>query len=377
MFANLDYGIKQAIVICATLIIGIAISFVATPFVVRFAKKIGAVDVPKDNRRMHNHPIPLLGGIAIIISFMVTSTAMMHFHGLLLEILPGALLIALLGVADDKFNLKPWPRLLVQCIAAALPIIANKNLIITSISGFNIFGIRTIYFGVFSIPITIIWIVGITNAMNFIDGLDGLSCGIATISSVSMLIIALIKLNQAPLEYGVTILTAALAGSCLGYLPYNTNPAKVFMGDTGSTFLGYTLSVISIDGLFKSYAVVSFAVPLLVLSLPILDTAVAIVRRISHGRAPWVADRSHIHHKLIDLGLDQKQTVGILYVVSGILGIVAITFAAFGSSTGFFVLIGGLVFITLFCVLTIKLCIKHNQEEKLESEESKDEKNKE
>lgn len=361
MFFNLAYGTKQYIVICASLIVAAAIAFVSTPFAIRFAKKIGAVDIPKDNRRMHDHPIPLLGGLAIITGFIVTSIVMMRYHRLLIEILPGALIIALMGIFDDRFKMKAWPKFFIQCIAACLPLIANKNLIITSVSGFDIFGIKDINFGVMSIPITIIWIVGITNAMNLIDGLDGLTAGVTSISSVSMLLIAIIKMKADSSEYGITVLTAALAGSCLGYLPFNKNPAKVFMGDTGSTFLGYVLGVISISGLFKSYAAISVAVPLLVLGIPILDTASAFIRRIFNGKSPFTPDRSHLHHKLIDLGLDQKQTVAILYMVNAMLGLIAVSFAEFGASVGWKFFAVGIIITAASSFAVILLCKRHNE----------------
>jgi len=193
-----------------------------------------------------------------------------------------------------------------------------------------------------------------------VDGLDGLAAGISTIASISMLLIAFLKMGNDSTEYGVAILSAALAGGCLGLLPFNRNPAKVFMGDTGATFLGYTLAVISIQGLFKAYTAVSFAVPLLVLGLPILDTVVAIVRRLIDHKSPFSSDRSHIHHKLIDLGLDQKQAVGLLYVISAIMGIAAVIFAAYGSSTGWLFLLGGVAVAAAVCILAIPMFQKRN-----------------
>ena len=163
------------------------------------------------------------------------------------------------------------------------------------------------------------WIVGITNAVNLIDGLDGLACGVSTISSMTMLVIALTVA-----EPDVALLMAALAGGCIGFLPYNLNPAKIFMGDTGSTFLGFILATVSIEGLFKSYAIISFAVPFLMLGLPIFDTCFAILRRVSHGQSPMSPDRGHIHHRLIDMGFNQKQAVAVLYVISAILGLSAV-----------------------------------------------------
>lgn len=375
-FTDLSYDVKQLIVILASLFISLIIAYFLTPYAIKFARKIGAVDVPADDRRMHTKPVPLLGGLAIIAAFIVTSTVMMRYHHLLMQILPGAIIIALLGIIDDRNPLPAWPKLIVQCVAAFIPILVNPRIIINSVSGFNIFGIDNINFGIFSIPITILWIVGITNAMNLIDGLDGLATGISTIASVSMLIVAVIKMSEDPNEYSVAILTAALAGGCLGLLPYNRNPAKVFLGDTGATFLGYTLAVISIQGLFKTYTAVSVAVPLLVLAIPILDTLTAVLRRLKNHKSPFAADRSHIHHKLIDMGLDQKQAVDLLYMVSIILGISAVIFAAFGSSAGWLFLLGATALIAVMCILIIPLCIKKNcrkEELSLQAGEKNDE----
>ena len=150
-------------------------------------------------------------------------------------------------------------------------------------------------------PLTVLWIVAITNAVNLIDGLDGLANGVSAISATTVLVIALIGG-----QFQVAVVMAALVGACVGFMPYNMNPAKMFMGDTGATFLGYILATMSIQGLFKFYAIISFAVPFLILGLPIFDTAFAFIRRIAHGQSPMHADRSHIHHRLIDMGLNQK-----------------------------------------------------------------------
>ena len=179
--------------------------------------------------------------------------------------------------------------------------------------------------GNLSIPITVLWIVGLTNAVNLIDGLDGLANGVSAISATTMLVIALLAS-----ESQVAVVMAALVGACAGFMPYNLNPAKMFMGDTGATFLGYILATMSIQGLFKYYAVISFVVPFLILGLPIFDTAFAFIRRIAHGQNPMHADRSHIHHRLIDMGLNQKQAVATLYVISAILGLSAVVLTTGG-----------------------------------------------
>jgi UDP-GlcNAc:undecaprenyl-phosphate GlcNAc-1-phosphate transferase len=338
---------EDYIIICASLIIATAIAFFITPLVIRYAKKAGIVDTPSDGRRMHNHPIPLLGGISIILGFFVTAFGMsllLHqvygnsqlFHRLL-QILPGAAIIAVMGYFDDKYDLPALPRLLVQCVAAGITVAMGVQ--ITLISGsVRLFHAQTFYLGMLSVPVTIIWIVGITNAVNWIDGLDGLAAGIASIASFSMLLIAVFQPQNQALS--IAVLAAALAGGCFGLLPYNKNPAKIFMGDTGAMFLGFTLSVVSIQGLFKIYAAVSFVAPLLILGLP--------------GKSPATPDRSHIHHKLVDMGLSQKQAVILLYSSSSVLGLVAVLFSIFKNTVGWRFLIAGLaVVIVLFIAMLL------------------------
>ena len=179
--------------------------------------------------------------------------------------------------------------------------------------------------GLLAVPLTVIWIVGVTNAVNMIDGLDGLAVGVSTIATVTVFTIAVLVS-----ESYIAVTMAALAGACMGFMPYNMNPAKIFMGDTGSMFLGYLLATISIQGLFKFYVGISFAVPFIILGLPIFDTTFAIVRRLLKGQSPMHADRGHVHHRLIDMGFDQKQSVAILYMLSVVLGLSAVVLATSG-----------------------------------------------
>ena len=173
--------------------------------------------------------------------------------------------------------------------------------------------------GYFSIPLSMLWIAGLTNAINLIDGLDGLACGVSAISSLSLL--AVVLLHGDVLS---TVMCGILFGSCLGFLPYNSNPARIFMGDTGALFLGFTLAVLSVHGVFKMHAVLSFITPILIFAFPIFDAAFAIVRRVVAGKSPFSPDRGHIHHRLIDMGFTQKESVKILYAICGILGLIAV-----------------------------------------------------
>lgn len=307
------------------LLCAMVVSFLMSPLVKSFAYKIGAIDVPKDSRRMHKKPVPRLGGLAIFLGFLVSLLIFVRIDRQMQGILLGAVVIVVLGVVDDITPLRAGFKFLVQ-IAAAL-VAVYHGVVVEILSNPNVFSKEPYWFlGWASIPITVLWIVGITNAVNLIDGLDGLANGVSTISAVTMLVIALLVS-----EAQTALVMAALVGACVGFMPYNRNPAQMFMGDTGSTFLGYILATISIQGLFKYYAVISFAVPFLILGLPMFDTLFAIVRRLAHGQNPMSPDRGHIHHRLIDMGLSQKQAVAALYVVSSILGLSAVVLATSGA----------------------------------------------
>lgn len=332
-------------------ILSFAIAFIValstTPVVKRVAFKIGAVDIPKDGRRMHDKPIPRLGGLAIFIGFL---TAVIFIiltrvwsNGVIFEdyrlpgFILGSFIIVVVGIVDDVKPLKAWLKLVFQIIAALIVVLSG--IVIGEISNpFSPIGMT--FLGILSVPVTVIWIIGITNAINLIDGLDGLAAGVSSIASLSLLFISIF--DQ---QIGAVFLTAALAGAALGFLPFNFNPAKIFMGDTGSTFLGFALAVISIMGLVKSYAAIAVAVPLLVLGLPIFDTAFAILRRVSKGKPIMEADRGHLHHKLMDMGFSQRQTVVALYVVSALLGVCAVELATNGVLKAIILLASVAVFI--------------------------------
>ncbi len=308
----------------AALLTAALVALISTPVVRSLAFRVGAVDVPKDNRRMHNHPIPRMGGLAIFFGFILSVLIFIPLTSELRGMLLGSVVIVILGILDDIFALPALPKFFVQIGAALIAVLAGNR--IDFLSNPNIFSSEPFWdLGWLAVPITALWIVGITNAVNLIDGLDGLACGVSTISSMTLLVIALVME-----EPDVAILMGALSGACIGFLPYNLNPAKIFMGDTGSTFLGFILAVVSIQGLFKFYAIISFAVPFLMLGLPIFDTCFAILRRVSHGQSPMAPDRGHIHHRLIDMGFTQKQAVAVLYIISAILGLSAVVLTTIG-----------------------------------------------
>ena len=299
------------------LVVSLVVSFLTSPVVKNFAYKVGAIDVPKDARRMHKVPIPRLGGLAIFFGFIVGILLFGKIDRQMQGILLGAVVIVVLGVVDDITPLPAKLKFVVQIIAVVIRAVSNPNLL--SDNAYWQIG------NVSSVVITVLWIVAITNSVNLIDGLDGLAVGVSTISATTVLVISLLVSDMQ-----VAIAMAALVGACAGFMPYNLNPAKMFMGDTGATFLGYILATMSIQGLFKFYAIISFAVPFLILGLPIFDTAFAFIRRIAHGQSPMQADRSHVHHRLIDMGLNQKQAVATLYVISAILGLSAVVLTTSG-----------------------------------------------
>lgn len=311
--------------IIAAFAVAAVLSYFFTPPVKNFAHKVGAIDVPKDARRMHKKPIPRLGGLAIYGGFLCSILIFGQLDETMLCVLLGAAIIVALGIFDDVLALGAKLKFVVQIVAAAIPVCIG-DLQIGLFTNLNpLSDTPFVHLGILAVPATIIWIVGITNAVNLIDGLDGLAVGVSSIAAITMLAVALLTGNMP-----IAITMAALAGACIGFMPYNLNPAKIFMGDTGSTFLGYMLATVSIMGLFKFYAVISFAVPFLILGLPIFDTANAIIRRVAAGRSPMSPDRGHVHHKLIDMGFNQKQAVAILYAISATLGLTAVVLTSSG-----------------------------------------------
>lgn len=308
------------------LTIGVAfvVAFGTTPIVKAFAQRVGAMDNPGEERRIHTHPIPRMGGMAIFLGFLLSVVLFADISKPVQGILIGCVIIVATGVLDDIVSLRWWIKLAAQLIAAVIAV--AHGVTIEGIMNPNVFAAEnTLLIGYLSIPVTIIWIVGVTNAVNLIDGLDGLACGVSAISSVTMLTVALMVA-----EPNIAVLLAALAGGCLGFIPYNLNPAKIFMGDTGALLLGYVLATVSILGLFKFYAVMTFLVPVMALALPLFDTAFAIVRRVLKGQSPMTPDRGHLHHRLIDHGLSQKQAVAVLYSISAMMGLTAVVICTTG-----------------------------------------------
>ncbi len=316
--------------------IALAVAYFATPRVKDFAIKVGALDAP-DDRKVHTKPIPRMGGLAIYAAFVLAVLASMYVSREVMGLLVGGTVILIVGIIDD---LKPLParvKLLGQIIAAVVLVMFDIKIEWLT----NPFG-EMIYVEYLAIPLTILWVVGLTNTVNLIDGLDGLAAGVSTIASVTILLVAL-QQNF----WTVAVLTAALAGSALGFLQHNFNPAKIFIGDTGSMFLGYMLAAISILGTVKSAATIALIVPIVALGLPILDTAFAIIRRYMSGRPIFKPDKGHLHHRLLEMGLTQKQAVLLMYVMSGCLGLSAIALTEVNKSFGAFIIVAllGIAFV--------------------------------
>ncbi|MFC2949135.1 glycosyltransferase family 4 protein [Virgibacillus sediminis] len=325
MFTYMDLAIAFLISLIATLLL--------TYVVNKFAVVIGAVDKP-DYRKKDQKPIPRIGGLAIFAGAFLGALYLQPSHEHLPEILLGALAIVITGFLDDRFTLRPVIKLTGQLIGASFLI--SSGLIIEYLT-LPVFG--RVELGFFSVMITVFWIVGITNAINLIDGLDGLATGVSTIALITIFVMSLID-GQAL----VTILSIALIGANLGFLYHNFFPASIYMGDTGSNFLGFMIAVVSIQGLFKEVTLFGFIVPLIILAVPIFDTLQAMFRRAYHGQNIMSADKRHLHYQLIANGYSHRKTVLIIYGFSALFGLLAILLSSASMTT---VLVVMLLFLSL------------------------------
>ncbi|MBR1806523.1 MAG: undecaprenyl/decaprenyl-phosphate alpha-N-acetylglucosaminyl 1-phosphate transferase [Selenomonadaceae bacterium] len=297
------------------------VALVVMPAVIFLAKKTGAMDAP-NARKVHKKPVPRIGGLGIYAGFMAAIIFIALKFGLdgeqLKEIvglvLSGSLIVAL-GLVDDYKNLPAKVKLAGQIVAAAVLVLFFDVRIDFVTDPFGDF----LYLDKLAVPATIFWLVGLTNTVNLIDGLDGLAAGVASIASITIMFVALDQNLTL-----VAVLTAALAGAAVGFLKYNFNPAEIFMGDTGSMFLGFMLAGVSVTGSVKSVATIALIVPIFALGLPILDTTFAIVRRFRGGVPIFKPDKGHLHHRLLSVGFTQRQAVLLMYVISALFGLSAI-----------------------------------------------------
>lgn len=293
-------------------IITLVITLFMTPVIKRFAFIVGATDKP-NKRKVHQKLMPRMGGLAIYISFVIGMLLMMPQHEYFWPMIIGATVIVITGALDDVFELSAKFKLLGQ-VAAALVVVSNGIYVEFINLPFDI----VLNLGIFGIPITLLWIVGITNAINLIDGLDGLAAGVSAIVLMTITTIAIMDG-----DLFIVALASVLLASTIGFLFYNFHPAKIFMGDTGSLFLGFMLAIISLLG-FKSVTVFSLVVPLVILAVPISDTLFAIIRRIVHKRPLSAPDKSHLHHCLLRLGYSHRGTVLMIYGISGFFAVSAV-----------------------------------------------------
>nr|WP_312576520.1 MraY family glycosyltransferase [Sedimentibacter sp.] len=317
----------------------LVISFLLTPLARKLAFKVGALDIPKDARKIHNKPMPYFGGIAIYVAIMACMFVYMPHSQTNISIMIGATIIVLTGIVDDMYGMPAKIKLIMQILAAIVAINGGVKIhfITNPLSATGMSLLRNL-----TIPITLFWIVGITNTINLIDGLDGLASGVASIAATTLLFTAALK------GYDFIVMQCAIiAGACLGFLPFNFNPAKIFMGDTGSLLLGYLLSVTAILGMVKSVAAVTLVVPIFALGLPIFDTTFAIIRRFINKKPIMEADKDHLHHKLMGKGLNQRQTVLVMYFISMMLGLAAVIVSDADPTTGIMV-VGFVVVLVLY-----------------------------
>ena len=344
-------GWSAAAIYFATFAIAAIVTTTATPLIVRLATHLGVIDRGEEERRVHDVPTPRIGGIGVFFGFACALFAVLGFalaspyallsaaehatHAKQVEVLTdqfesihqlvgllfGSLLVLGIGIWDDIMGMRPRNKLLAQVLVALISLF--YGFVITGVT--NPFNhdpsTNWIEFPLWiGIPITLLWYVGMMNAINFIDGLDGLLAGVTVISSIFIFAISVLHANPV-----VALVVIALAGSSLGFLPYNFNPARIFLGDAGSLFIGYVFATVSIIGASKQAIAISVFIPLLVLALPVLDTAAAIVRRALAGKRITEADRGHFHHQLIfRFGLNVRQAVLLIYAVCFVLGAVAL-----------------------------------------------------
>nr|WP_187290672.1 MraY family glycosyltransferase [Desulforamulus ruminis] len=296
-------------------LLALLISFVLTPTVRKLAFKIGAIDRP-DCRKVHCKTMPRLGGLAVFLAFTGAVLFTQQLNNKLIGLLVGGLLIVLLGILDDTRGLPAKVKLVGQIAAAAavIPFGIQVEFITNPING------DLLHLGIWGIPVTIFWIISVTNAVNLIDGLDGLAGGTSFIAALTM---AAIIWQQDGTGMEVTLLALVLAASILGFLRYNFFPAKIFLGDTGSMFLGYALGTLAVMGVTKTATAISVIVPMVILGLPLLDVLFAILRRYQSQRPIFQPDKEHLHHRLMALGLSHRQTVLAIYAVNLILGVSA------------------------------------------------------
>ena len=331
-------------------LISFILSACFTPFAIRVAKHVGALDVPDGNRKVHDKPMPRMGGLAIFLSFLIAYMLFVPKTTQMLSVLIGSFLIILLGFIDDVKPLSAKAQFIGQVCAASV-IVFYGNI---TFSDMQIFG-HYFEFGIFAYPLTILFIVAIINAINLSDGLDGLACGTSSIYFLTIAIIGFIMQKLGGLD---VILCLIMFGACLGFLIFNFSPAMVFMGDIGSNFLGYIIAVIALLG-FKTATITSLIIPLLVLFVPIIDTLLAMGRRTLKGKSIGSGDAEHLHHQLLRTTHSTKITVLFMYAINILFALVSI-FYALGDKKVSIVIYGVLLLFFLILIFKTNILFDHS-----------------
>lgn len=338
--------IFKSIIITMTTFLTVAI---ITPFIKKIAIHVDAIDKPNE-RKVHTKPIPRLGGLGMYLSFLLGYMLYAEPNSIMNSILIGSFIIVITGVIDDIKPLKSSTKFAGQLLAA-LVLVFYGNILLNDINAFGFY----IDFGIFSYPLTLFFILGCINCMNFIDGLDGLAAGISSIYFITIGIIAVMR-GSFGLDF---VLTFIMLGSTLGFLIYNFNPASIFMGDSGSMFLGFIIAVIALLG-FKNVTMTSLIIPLTILAIPILDIIFAIVRRTLKGNKINVPDKYHIHHQLLNRNLSQKSVVLIIYTINIMFAIASIIYVLKDALLGY-IIYGILLFIIIVFVLKTDVVFDHKK----------------
>lgn len=325
-------------------LIALTITYISTPLAEIIANKLGAVDRPDGNRKIHTRATPRLGGIAIylgIVFSLISAVVFLNGSGKsfllntksLFGIIIGTTFILFVGIADDFRNLKPYEKFVGQLIGSMIIIFFGITIDFITLP----FGMGAVSIGFWTYPLTVIWMVAMMNIINFLDGLDGLAAGVVSISAFSFFLYLAEKGNLS-----VAILAIGIMGSCLGFLRYNFYPAKIFMGDSGSMAIGFLLGAVSIEGVLKSVSAFALMVPIIIMGVPILDTLLTIIRRAAWNKPITEADNQHIHHKLLHKGLGHRKAVLIIYFWSALLAGIgyAMSFLELVWKIGGFIILG-------------------------------------
>lgn len=343
---NLDINGNNAI---AIILVSFLISVVLVPIAKIAANHVGAIDMPNE-RKVHKKPMPRMGGLAIFASFLLCYMLYAKSTTQMLSILMGGFVIVLVGIFDDIKPIRARYKFILQIIAACVVVFYGK-IYLTDISAFGIY----IHFGApFNYIFSILWIVSIMNAINLIDGIDGLAAGISSIYFATISIIAFLLHKSGNLDVNLALI---MLGATLGFLAHNFPPAKIFMGDTGSLFLGFMISIIALLG-FKATTLTSLIVPLVILAIPIFDTVLAIFRRLLKGESIGAPDKEHLHHQLLKMNFSTRTTILLIYAIDILFAAVSI-FYVLGDNALAIAIYIVLMILFLFLVLKTDILFKH------------------